>query len=100
MTCIPTALPVALFMRMERSKKLDFNLSEKVTELNEVIVTAERRNDNVTSTKMGVNEVNIQEIKSIILDLKNNPQKLQSLKKNVGQVAKPSVCQEISSVIC
>ena len=43
---------------------------------------------------------NIKQIKDMILDLKNNPQKLQSLKKNIGQVAKPSVCQEISSVIC
>ena len=50
---------------LTESKKLDFNLSEQVTELNEVIVTAERRNENVTSTKMGVDEVNIQEIKSI-----------------------------------
>jgi hypothetical protein len=50
---------------LTESKKMDFNLSEKVTELNEVIVTAERRNDNVTSNKMGVNQVNIQEIKSI-----------------------------------
>ncbi len=52
-------------LTLNESKKIDFNLDEKVTELNEVIVTAEKRNDNVTSNKMGVNEVNIQEIKSL-----------------------------------
>ena len=43
---------------------------------------------------------NIKQIKELMLGLKNNPQKLQSLKKNIGQVAKPLACQEIASVIC
>jgi len=42
---------------------------------------------------------NIKQIKELIIDLKNNPQKLQSLKKNVSQAAKPSACQEIAGVI-
>jgi UDP-N-acetylglucosamine:LPS N-acetylglucosamine transferase len=42
---------------------------------------------------------NIKEIKDLIVELKGNPQKLQNLKKNVIQAAKPSACQEISSVI-
>ncbi len=43
----------------------NFSLSEKVKELNEVVVTSEKRNDNVTSNQMGVEKLNIQEIKSI-----------------------------------
>ncbi len=43
---------------------------------------------------------NIKQIKELIVDLKNNPQKLQNLKKNVIQAAKPAACQEIASVIC
>ena len=42
---------------------------------------------------------NIKQIKEWVVDLKNDPQKLQSLKKNIGQVAKPLACQEIASVI-
>jgi TonB-dependent Receptor Plug Domain. len=50
---------------LTESKRIDFNLNEKVTELNEVIVTAEKRNENVTRTQMSVNQINIQEIKNI-----------------------------------
>jgi len=42
---------------------------------------------------------NVNQIKELILDLKNNPQRLQILKKNIGQVAKPLACQELSGVI-
>ncbi len=42
---------------------------------------------------------NIKRIKELIVELKNNPQKLQSLKKNIRQAAKPLACQEIASVI-
>ena len=42
---------------------------------------------------------NIMQIKELVVDLKNNPQKLQSLKKNVSQAAKPAACQELASVI-
>lgn len=42
---------------------------------------------------------NIQQIKELVMDLKNNPQKLQGLKKNIAQVAKPLACQEIARVI-
>ena len=43
----------------------NFSLSEKVKELNEVVVTSEKRNDNVTKNQMGVEKLNIQEIISI-----------------------------------
>lgn len=43
----------------------NFNLSGKVKELNEVVVTSEKRNDNITRNQMGVEKLNIQEIKSL-----------------------------------
>lgn len=42
---------------------------------------------------------NIKQIKELVVDLRNNPQKLQNLKKKVAQVAKPFACSEISRVI-
>ena len=42
---------------------------------------------------------NIQQIKELIFELSNNPQKLQGLKKNISQVARPLSCQELASVI-
>jgi processive 1,2-diacylglycerol beta-glucosyltransferase len=42
---------------------------------------------------------NIKQIKELLVDLKNNPQKLQSLKNNIGQVVKPFACKELASVI-
>ena len=43
----------------------NFELTEKVTELNEVVVSAEKRNDNVTKNQMGVEKLNVQEIRNI-----------------------------------
>jgi outer membrane cobalamin receptor len=45
--------------------KQNFNLTPKVKELNEVVVMSEKRNDNVTKNQMGVEKLNIQEIKSL-----------------------------------
>ena len=42
----------------------------------------------------------IQQIKELVIDLKQNPEKLANLKVNITQVASPAACQEISSVIC
>ncbi|MBU0548531.1 MAG: hypothetical protein KJ710_03050 [Candidatus Omnitrophica bacterium] len=53
----------------------------------------------LASYGVGYAPKNIQQIKELVVELKNNPQKLQSLKKNIGQVAKPLACQEIASVI-
>ena len=43
----------------------NFELIQKVKELNEVVVTSEKRNDNITKNQMGVEKLNIQEIKSL-----------------------------------
>jgi len=48
---------------------------------------------------VGCSPENIKQIKDLIAELKNDPQKLESLKKNIAQVAKPFSCQEIASVI-
>lgn len=48
---------------------------------------------------LGFAPKSIKQIKELIIGLKNNPQKLQSLKKNIAAVAKPLACQEIASVI-
>jgi hypothetical protein len=52
-------------LNLSRSIKQNFDLIEKVTQLNEVVVTSEKRNDNVTKNQMGVEKLNIQEIKNI-----------------------------------
>lgn len=50
---------------LDKSTSIDFSLKVKVTELNEVVVTSERRNDNVAKNQMGVEKLSLQEIKSI-----------------------------------
>ncbi|MDD5409432.1 MAG: hypothetical protein PHC71_05020, partial [Candidatus Omnitrophica bacterium] len=42
---------------------------------------------------------NIRRIKELVVELKNDPQRLEGLKKNIAQAAKPLACREISSVI-
>lgn len=50
---------------LTKSITQNFSLIEKVKELNEVVITSEKKNDNVTKNQMGVEKLNIQEIKSI-----------------------------------
>jgi processive 1,2-diacylglycerol beta-glucosyltransferase len=42
---------------------------------------------------------NIKQIEELVIELKNNPQKLLELKKSISQLARPFACQEIASVI-
>jgi hypothetical protein len=56
-----SSIPVNLVNRMTQ----DFKLVEKVKELDEVVITSEKRNDNVTKSQMGVEKINIKELKSI-----------------------------------
>lgn len=48
---------------------------------------------------IGVFPKSLKQIKELVLELKNNPQKLADLKNKIAQVAKPDSCREISSVI-
>jgi processive 1,2-diacylglycerol beta-glucosyltransferase len=42
---------------------------------------------------------NIREIKDLILNLKNNPQRREELKQKIREIQKPFACQELASVI-
>jgi processive 1,2-diacylglycerol beta-glucosyltransferase len=48
---------------------------------------------------IGVSPKNIQEIKSIVLDLKNNPQRIEELRRKIREIQKPFACKELASVI-
>ncbi len=44
-------------------------------------------------------ENNILEIKKVVLDLKNNPRKIEELKQKIREIKKPFACQELARVI-
>lgn len=45
--------------------KMDFTLSEEIMELEEVVITTERKNENITQTQMGVEKLEMKEINKI-----------------------------------
>jgi hypothetical protein len=50
---------------LKANTKLDFTISQGGTQLNEVSVSGEKKNDNITNTEIGVEKVDIKEINSI-----------------------------------
>lgn len=52
-------------VKLDRSLKLNFSLLEQSRELNEVVVYSKRRDENVSSTKMGMVNLDPNEIKNI-----------------------------------
>jgi len=50
---------------LNQNVKLDFNLEEKVNQLPEVEVTNKRKDENVTSTSMGVQKLDMKEINNL-----------------------------------
>jgi hypothetical protein len=50
---------------LSASIKIDFFLSEKISELDEVVVTSQRKDVNITKTQMGIQKIDTKEIKSI-----------------------------------
>ncbi len=50
---------------LKQNTKINFALSEKTNVLNEVEVSSEKKNDNITNTQMEVNKLDIQQIKNI-----------------------------------
>ncbi|HPT39626.1 MAG TPA: glycosyltransferase [Candidatus Omnitrophota bacterium] len=48
---------------------------------------------------IGASPKNIEELKKVVLDLKNNPEKILELKQKIRQVQKPFACKELASVI-
>ncbi|MCE1198501.1 MAG: TonB-dependent receptor [Marinilabiliales bacterium] len=57
--------PVVTILYLNQSQKLDFNLKEQSSTLEEVTVSGTRQNENITRTNMGVQKLNTGEIKSI-----------------------------------
>ncbi|MGD0342503.1 MAG: TonB-dependent receptor [Bacteroidales bacterium] len=52
-------------VNLTKSVRQNFDLREKVTQLGEVIVSSEKRNDNITRNQMGVEKLNIQDVKDL-----------------------------------
>ncbi len=50
---------------LKQNVKRDFVLSEKVNQLNEIVVTDEKKDENITNTQMGVQKLDVQQIKAI-----------------------------------
>ncbi len=48
---------------------------------------------------IGVSPASIEGIKNIVLELKNNPQKIEELKQRIREIKKPFACQELADVI-
>jgi len=57
--------PKAMQIVLKQNIKQDFILSEIANQLDEVEVTAEKKDENITNIQMGVEKINIQEIKNI-----------------------------------
>lgn len=53
----------------------------------------------LSACNVGYVPKNIKQIKKLVIDLKNNPQKLQELKNNIIAMAKPFACRELANVI-
>jgi len=50
---------------LDRDRTINFELTPEPIKVQEVVVSGHRRNTNVTSTEMGVNKLEVQEVKSI-----------------------------------
>ena len=50
---------------LHKSIKLDFTLSDAETQLGEVVVTDEKKDQNITNTQMGVDKLDVQQIKNV-----------------------------------
>jgi len=48
---------------------------------------------------IGVSPKSIEGIKNTVLDLKNNPEKIEELKQRIKKIKKPFACQELANVI-
>ena len=50
---------------LSKSIRLDLSLSDEVASLNEVVVTDEKKDQNITSTQMGVDKLDIKQIQAV-----------------------------------
>ncbi|GAC1596304.1 MAG: hypothetical protein NVS3B19_18860 [Ginsengibacter sp.] len=54
-----------LKIHLTETLKKDFILSDKASQLSEVVISSKKKNDNITGVQMGVEKLNMQEIKNI-----------------------------------
>ncbi len=52
-------------VELNQSVKIDFDMGESSTELEQVVVTAEKKDQNITDIQMGVNKLDVREIQTI-----------------------------------
>ncbi|OJV90973.1 MAG: collagen-binding protein [Bacteroidia bacterium 44-10] len=54
-------------VNLSQNLRMDFELEDSHTELQEVVITATRRDENITSVQMGVDKIDLKEIENIPL---------------------------------
>src|ERR1035437_7212066 len=52
-------------IELKQNTKLDIKLSENASQLSEVTVTSEKKDENITKTQMGVEQLDVKQINSI-----------------------------------
>ncbi|HXB40125.1 MAG TPA: carboxypeptidase-like regulatory domain-containing protein [Bacteroidia bacterium] len=57
--------PKQIIIELKQSTKLDVKLSQNINQLNEVSVTAEKKNENITNTQMGVIKLDMKTIEKV-----------------------------------
>ena len=57
--------PLVEKITLKQNEKIDFVINVKTSQLDEVVVTSTRKDENVTSIQMGVQKLDLKEIKSI-----------------------------------
>jgi hypothetical protein len=57
--------PKYVQINLRQNIKLEFSLEEKISELKEVVITAEKKNENISKIDMGVEKMVMKEIKNV-----------------------------------
>jgi hypothetical protein len=52
-------------IKLNQNTKLNFTLTEQLKTLEEVVITAEKKDENITRTQMGIEKLDVKEIKNI-----------------------------------
>jgi hypothetical protein len=57
--------PKSVQINLKQNIKQEFSLDEKISELKEIVITAEKKNDNISKIDMGVEKMVMREIKNV-----------------------------------
>ena len=57
--------PKSSELKLTQNIKQDFAIEEKASTLKEVVISGEKKNDNITNTQMGVDKITMKEIENI-----------------------------------